>query len=404
MTPCSSVWNRGQTPMCAGPPCLPSAPNTYTCVWMEKTETAPACRALLRQPAHAGAAADGAHAACPAAASSCTRPSRCSPTRAAWANGWSTGHARPRTPPPLPSQRQGGWRRLNWAALRQQVGGVAQGLLDLKLPAGQPIAILSDNSLDHLVLVLAGMHIGRAVCTISSGYCRLAQDDYSRIHGILQTLDPCLVYASDADIYGPPLVWAGISAVEVFSSGAETPGRCGAIRQAGRHARDTRRDAGLCRHHPRHPRQVPAHQRQHRPPQGGDQHPPHAVRQPADAGADTALPGAGKARAAGLAALEPHLRRQPQREPGAAQRRHAVHRRRPPLPGAIDKHHRPPARGAAHGVLQRAARLRNDAAHAGEGRRTGAPLLRPPAHGVLRRRRHAGVDLAAAGRGRAACA
>jgi feruloyl-CoA synthase len=122
---------------------------------------------------------------------------------------------------------QGGWRRLNWATLRQQVGGVAQALLNFKLPAGQPVAILSDNALDHLVLVLAGMHIGRAVCTISSGYCRLAQDDYSRIHGILQTLDPCLVYASNADIYGPPLVWSGISAVEVFSVGAET--RAGAV-------------------------------------------------------------------------------------------------------------------------------------------------------------------------------
>jgi len=114
-----------------------------------------------------------------------------------------------------------GWRMLSWAALRAQVGSVAQGLLDLKLPAGKPIAILSDNSLDHLVLVLAALHIGRAACTISSGYCRLAQDDYSRIHGILQTLDPCLVYASDSGIYGPPLVWAGITAVEVFSSGSE---------------------------------------------------------------------------------------------------------------------------------------------------------------------------------------
>jgi feruloyl-CoA synthase len=115
----------------------------------------------------------------------------------------------------------GGWRVLSWGTLRQQVGAVAQSLLDLQLPPGKPIAILSDNALDHLVLVLAAMHIGRAACTISSGYCRLAQDDYSRIHGILRTLDPCLVYASDSAIYGPPLVWAGITAVPVFSKGAE---------------------------------------------------------------------------------------------------------------------------------------------------------------------------------------
>ncbi len=119
---------------------------------------------------------------------------------------------------PLPGAE--GWRSLNWRELRQQVGAVAQGLLDLQLPAGKPIAVLSDNALDHLVLLLAGMHIGRAVCTVSSAYCRLAGGDYSRIHGVLQTLDPGLVYASDATVYGPPLLGAGIHAVTVFSHGA----------------------------------------------------------------------------------------------------------------------------------------------------------------------------------------
>ena len=115
----------------------------------------------------------------------------------------------------------GGWRTLNWGALRQQVGAVAQGLLELKLPPGKPIVALSDNALDQLVLLLAGMHIGRAVCTVSSGYCRLAQDDYSRIHGILQVLDPALVYASSAAVYGPALLNAGVNPVAVFSEGAE---------------------------------------------------------------------------------------------------------------------------------------------------------------------------------------
>jgi feruloyl-CoA synthase len=121
-----------------------------------------------------------------------------------------------------PTPAAGGWRRLSWSALRGQVGAVAQGLLDLQLPAGKPIAVLSDNALDHLVLLLAGLHVGRPVCTVSSAYCRLAAGDYGRIHGILQTLDPALVYASDAAVYGPPLQGAGIAAVAVFSEGAAT--------------------------------------------------------------------------------------------------------------------------------------------------------------------------------------
>jgi feruloyl-CoA synthase len=113
----------------------------------------------------------------------------------------------------------GGWHALTWRQLRQRVGAVAQGVLDLDLPEG-PLVVLSDNALDHLVLLLAGMHIGRAVCTVSSGYCRLAQGEFSRIHGILETLQPALVYASDAATYGPALREAPVRPRVVFSQGA----------------------------------------------------------------------------------------------------------------------------------------------------------------------------------------
>ena len=114
----------------------------------------------------------------------------------------------------------GGWRRLSWSQTRAQVGRIAQSLLGLKLAPQAPVVVLSDNSLDHLLLMLAAMHIGRAVCTVSSAYCRLTRD-YTKIHGILNTLGPALVYASDTTVYGPPLASAGLQAVAVFSRGAE---------------------------------------------------------------------------------------------------------------------------------------------------------------------------------------
>ncbi len=115
----------------------------------------------------------------------------------------------------------GGWRRLDWIGLRKRVGSVAQALLDLQLPPGKPVVVLSDNSLDHLVLVLAAMHVGRTACTVSSAYCRLANGEFSRIHGILRTLDPALVYASDAASYGPALLGSGLDPVLVFSQNAD---------------------------------------------------------------------------------------------------------------------------------------------------------------------------------------
>jgi feruloyl-CoA synthase len=113
-----------------------------------------------------------------------------------------------------------GWRRLDYRALRQAVGAVAQALLDLKLPEGKPIAILSDNSIDHAVLMLAAMHIGRTACSLSSAYSRMAKDP-SRLHGMLQALQPALVYASDAKVYGGALAGCGVEAVAVFSRNAD---------------------------------------------------------------------------------------------------------------------------------------------------------------------------------------
>ena len=136
-----------------------------------------------------------------------------------WLQRWST-----ETPDALAVAERdagGGWRRLSWRELRRAVGAVAQSLLGLKLPPNRPLVVLSDNSVDHLLLMLAGMHVGRTVCTVSSAYCRMTRD-YSKIHGILATLGPALVYASDAAVYGPPLASSGVDAVAVFSQGAET--------------------------------------------------------------------------------------------------------------------------------------------------------------------------------------
>ena len=116
----------------------------------------------------------------------------------------------------------GGWTVLSWSELRRRVGATAQALLDLGLPADRPVVVLSDNSLDHLVLALAAMHVGRAACPVSSSYCRLAGGEFSRIHGILETLQPALVYASDAKTYAPALADARLESVVVFSVGAET--------------------------------------------------------------------------------------------------------------------------------------------------------------------------------------
>jgi feruloyl-CoA synthase len=165
------------------------------------------------------------------------------------------------------------------------------------------------------------------------------------------------------------------------------------------HRREPGGDEGLRRHPARRPRQVPADQRQHRPPQGGDQHPPHAVRQHADDGPGVALP---RAREAGLVDWLPWSHTFGGNHNLDLVLRHGgtlYIDEGPAGAGAGGQDPAQPARGAAHAVVQRAARLRDGAARAGGRRRPGARHLRPHAHGVLRRRRAAAGHLGAAGGG-----
>ncbi len=137
-----------------------------------------------------------------------------------WLERWAV--ETPHAPAFAEPDGTGGWRTLTWAELRASVGRVGQALLDLRLPDDRPIVVLSDNGLEHLVLSLAAMHVGRITATVSSAYSRLANGDFARIHRILEALDPALVYASDASVYGPVLVDCGIDAPAVFGTNADT--------------------------------------------------------------------------------------------------------------------------------------------------------------------------------------
>jgi feruloyl-CoA synthase len=118
----------------------------------------------------------------------------------------------------------GAWRKLSYAEVRQQVGRIAQGLLDAQLPGKQPVVILSDNAIEAALLGLAAMHVGRPFCTVSSAYCRMTKD-YGKVAAILDMLAPALVYAADARVYGPAVQAWGAKAPVVFGEHAqEVPG------------------------------------------------------------------------------------------------------------------------------------------------------------------------------------
>ncbi|VVD80258.1 feruloyl-CoA synthase [Pandoraea capi] len=102
------------------------------------------------------------------------------------------------------------WRRVTYREALTMARGIGQALLDLDVPRDRPVVILSDNSVNHALLVLGAMMAGRQTAIVSSAYSRVAKD-MSKLHGILARLDPALVYVEDGDAYSRALDGAPIA-------------------------------------------------------------------------------------------------------------------------------------------------------------------------------------------------
>ncbi|HEY2560992.1 MAG TPA: feruloyl-CoA synthase [Caldimonas sp.] len=91
----------------------------------------------------------------------------------------------------------GDWRRVSYGEALESARAVAQALLDLGLSADRPVAILSDNDIEHLLLGLGAMLAGVPFAPVSPAYSLVSQD-YGKLRHIIGMLTPGLVFASDA--------------------------------------------------------------------------------------------------------------------------------------------------------------------------------------------------------------
>jgi feruloyl-CoA synthase len=104
----------------------------------------------------------------------------------------------------LAAERDGdGWRTLTWGQARQAADALAQGLISVGL-VGRPIMILSGNSVDHLLLTLAGYTCGAPLVPVTTAYS-LASHDHAKLRGMAELVDPGLVFAADPEEYAGAL-------------------------------------------------------------------------------------------------------------------------------------------------------------------------------------------------------
>jgi len=88
----------------------------------------------------------------------------------------------------------GEWDKLTYGETRRRVVAIATWLLGQNLSAERPVAILSDNSIEHALLMLAAMHVGVPSCAISTGNSLMSKD-FAKLKGNIELLRPGVIYA-----------------------------------------------------------------------------------------------------------------------------------------------------------------------------------------------------------------
>ena len=115
------------------------------------------------------------------------------------------------------------WRKLTYRETYGAVRRIGQALLDRNLNAERPVAILSDNGIDHALLSLGAMHVGIPVAPVSPAYSLMSKD-FGKLKYIFELLQPGLVFAADPQKFAPALAAVGAKSVSVAEMLETNPG------------------------------------------------------------------------------------------------------------------------------------------------------------------------------------
>ncbi|MEO6626627.1 MAG: feruloyl-CoA synthase [Burkholderiaceae bacterium] len=118
----------------------------------------------------------------------------------------------------------GDWQRITYAQALQSARSIGQALLHRGLGPERPVAILSENGLEHAQLALGCIYAGVPYCPVSPAYSTVSTD-YEKLRHVLRTTAPALVFASDAARYGKAIGAVLDAGTEVCIAGGGTLGR-----------------------------------------------------------------------------------------------------------------------------------------------------------------------------------
>jgi feruloyl-CoA synthase len=109
----------------------------------------------------------------------------------------------------------GAWNTLTYAETFAKVKNIAQALLQKNVSAERPVAILSENSIEHGLIALAAMHIGIPYSAINPAYS-LRSTDFEKLKHVINLLTPGLLFVQDGKKYEKALQAMG-KEIEIVS-------------------------------------------------------------------------------------------------------------------------------------------------------------------------------------------
>ncbi|MFM0505596.1 feruloyl-CoA synthase [Paraburkholderia caffeinilytica] len=110
----------------------------------------------------------------------------------------------------------GAWRSISWRELWRQLQTVAACLLEMGLGQQRPLVLLSGNSIEQAVLLLAAEYVGIPAAPVSPAYSTLS-NNFARLKGVLELVPPAAVFVQDAAQFARALTIAEFAATPVIA-------------------------------------------------------------------------------------------------------------------------------------------------------------------------------------------
>lgn len=107
------------------------------------------------------------------------------------------------------------WRRLSYSEAKKTVDAVTQGLLDLGIEAGRPVAILSGNSIEHALMTQAAMQARFPAAPVSPAYSLMSQD-HAKLKYLFDLIKPAVVMVQDGPTFEKALKALDLDGVKVI--------------------------------------------------------------------------------------------------------------------------------------------------------------------------------------------